>query len=118
VSSPGGVAEPFGYLRLAMAAFELDFAGSAADELSALEADAGQLRALKAVRKALGLLQQDPNYPSLNVHPFKGTLCPHGGMLFEAYAQNSKGGANWRIFFCYPPQARGRILIVAITPHP
>jgi|CZKU01.1.fsa_nt_gi hypothetical protein len=100
-----------------MTPFELDFSVPAADELAALEGDAGQLRALKAVRKALGLLQRDPNHPGLNVHPYKGKTCPHGDTLFEAYAQNKTPGA-WRIFFCYPPAARGRILIVAITTHP
>ena len=97
--------------------FELDRTEAAAEQLAVLEADAGLKRQLKAVRKALGLLQQDPNYPGLNVHPFTSRLCPHGDTLFEAYAQNRTAGA-YRIFFCYPPNQRGRILIVAITPHP
>jgi hypothetical protein len=97
--------------------FELDQTDEAKRQLAVLEADKGQARVLKAVRKALGLLQREPNHPGLNVHPFKGETCPHGGTLFEAYAQNNTPAA-WRIFFCYPPNAKGRILIVAITPHP
>jgi hypothetical protein len=96
--------------------FQLDRSPAAAAQLDELERDAGLHRQLKAVRKALGFLQVDPNYPGLNVHPFKGTPCPHGDTLFEAYAQNKTPGA-YRIFFCYPPQ-RGWIYVVAITPHP
>ena len=97
--------------------FELDRSPAAAEKLEELELDAGLNRQLKAVRKALGKLQQNPNDPGLNVHPFKGRTCPHGGTLYEAYAQNNTPGA-YRIFFCYPPGQRGWIYIVAITPHP
>ena len=97
--------------------FELERSDGAATDLSLLEADAGLYRQLKAVRKALGLLQQNPNHPSLNVHPYLSESCPHGDTLYEAYAQNRTPGA-YRIFFCYPPAKRGWILIVAITPHP
>lgn len=97
--------------------FELDRTDAAEAQLAALEADAGLHRQLKAVRKALGLLQTNPQHPGLNVHPFKGEPCPHGDTLFEAYAQNRTPGA-YRIFFCYVPAQRGRILVVAITPHP
>lgn len=97
--------------------FELARTDAADRQLAALEADPGLFRQLKAVRKALGLLQQDPNYRGLNVHSVKGAACPHGDTLFEAYAQNNTPGA-YRIFFCYPPGQRGRILIIAITPHP
>jgi hypothetical protein len=97
--------------------FTLDRTNEAARQLAALAADAGLARQLAAVRKALGFLQVNPNHRSLNVHPMNGTLCPHGGTLFIAYAQNRTPGA-YRIFFCYPPAARGTILIVAITPHP
>ncbi len=100
-----------------MPTFELDRSDEAARQLAVLEADKGLAKPLKAVRKALGLLQLDPNYPGLNVHPYKGQPCPHRGTLLIAYAQNKTPGA-WRIFFCYPPETRGRILIVAITPHP
>lgn len=86
-------------------------------QLEALESDAGLFRQLKAVKKALGRLQLDPNHRGLNVHSMVGETCPHGGTLFVAYAQNKTPGA-YRIFFCYPPQARGWIYVVAITPHP
>jgi hypothetical protein len=98
-------------------AFRLIFTAEAARQLAALEADKGLAKRLKAVRKALGLLEQDPNHPGLNTHSWRGDKCPHGGTLFEAYAENNTSGA-YRIFFCYVPQERGVILIVAITPHP
>jgi hypothetical protein len=85
--------------------------------LAALEGDKGLARQCRAVLKALGFLQVDPNYRGLNVHAMTGRTCPHGGTLFVAYAQNRTPGA-YRIFFCYPPDARGTILVIAITPHP
>ncbi len=100
-----------------MPPFVLDTTPVAKEQLAALEADAGLSKQLKAVRKALGWLEtQGPSYPGLNVHPFKGRTCPHDDTLYEAYAQNRTPSA-WRIFFCYAPK-KGRLLIVAITPHP
>src|SRR4051794_34492986 len=97
--------------------FKLERTDEAARQLAALESDAGLHVQLKAVRKALARLEHDPNHPGLNVHRFKGETCPHGDTLWEAYAQNRTSGA-YRIFFCYPPEKRGCILVVAITPHP
>jgi hypothetical protein len=75
-----------------MPTFELDRSDEAARQLAVLEADKGLAKPLKAVRKALGLLQLDPNYPGLNVHPYKGQPCPHRGTLLIAYAQNKTPG--------------------------
>lgn len=97
--------------------FKLTFTALANAQLDELEADAGQSVQLRAVRRALGHLERDPNHPSLNVHPWKGEDCVHGKTLFEAYAQNKTPGA-YRIFFCYVPGERGTILVAAITPHP
>jgi len=73
---------------------------------------------LKAVRSALGKLEMNTRNPGLRTHKIKGRECPHGGDLWEAYAQNHTPGA-FRIFWCYaPPPPLGVILIVAITPHP
>ena|ERR1700722_14534789 len=97
--------------------FILDRTDEAQQQLEKLERDAGLARQLKAVRKALGKLQLDPNYRGLNSHAMQGQLCPHGGTLNVSYAQNRTAGA-YRIFWCYPPNARGTILVIAITPHP
>jgi hypothetical protein len=97
--------------------FELERTTVAIEQLAALENDNGLFRQLKAVRKALGYMQSNINHPSLNVYPYRGKTCPHGDTLFEAYAQNDTPAAH-RIFFCYPPNERGKILVVAITKHP
>ena len=101
--------------------FELRRSNTAAQQLVELEADAGKAVILKAVRGALARLEQNPNHPGLNVHPWKGSKCPHTPekTLFEAYAQNNTPGA-YRIFFCYcvAKGERGIINIIAITPHP
>jgi len=96
----------------------LEFTLAAKATLATLEADPSQAKRLKAVHAALGKLERNLRHPGLNTHEFKGEQCPHGGKLFEAYAQNRTPGA-YRIFWCYmPAPAVDTILIVAITPHP
>ena len=97
--------------------FELEWTATAEASFTQLNGDPANSKRAKAVRKALGLLSQNPRHPGLNTHEWKSTQCPHGEKLWEAYAENNTAGA-YRIFFCYPPQKRGFVLIVAITPHP
>lgn len=96
--------------------FELLFTDRAAADLDALEADAGLAKRLKAVRKALGLLETNPRHPGLNTHKFSSLNGPGGEEVFEAYAEN-KTPAAWRIFWHYGPNKK-QITILTITPHP
>ncbi len=96
---------------------KLRFSQEAADQLAALEADKGQQKRHRAVRATLGKMEQNLRHPGLQTHEFHSQPCPHGGKLFEAYAQNRTPGA-FRIFWCYDPKVRDQIWIVAITPHP
>ncbi len=96
--------------------FELLFTDQAGADLDSLEADAGLAKRLKAVRKALGLLETNPRHPELNTHKFSSLKGPHGEEVFEAYAEN-KTPAAWRIFWYYGPEKK-QITILAITPHP
>jgi hypothetical protein len=73
--------------------FRLDFTPEASRQLAALALDSGLSKRLKAVRKALALLEQNPNHPGLNAHQWRGESCPHNGQLFEAYAENNTPGA-------------------------
>ena len=95
----------------------LEFTASAEETLRNLGRDKSKRVQYKAVVKALGLLRGNPRHPGLNTHQWKGSPCPHGDKLWEAYAQNNTPGA-YRIFFCYPPHTQQLICIVAITPHP
>ena len=97
-------------------AFELEFTHRASSDLDALEADASLEKRLKAVRKALGLLETNPRHPGLSTHKFVSIKGPNGEEVFEAYAE-SKTPAAWRIFWMYGP-GRNKITILAITPHP
>ncbi len=81
-----------------------------------LEADAGLAKRLKALRKALGLLESNPRHPGLNTHKFSSIKGPGDEEVFEAYDEN-KTPAGWRIFWHYGPDKR-QITILAITPHP
>ncbi len=96
-------------------AFELLFTDRASADLDGLEADAGMAKRLKAVRKALGLLETNPRHPGLQTHKFSSLKGPGGEEVFEAYAEN-KTPAAWRIFWCYG-SGRKKITIIAITPH-
>ncbi len=96
--------------------FELLFTDRASAVLDSLEADAGLAKRLKAVRKALGLLETNPRHPGLNTHKFSSLKGPGGEEIFEVYAEN-KTPAAWRIFWYYGPDKK-QITIIAITPHP
>ena len=96
--------------------FELLFTDQADADLTALEEDASLAKRLKAVRKALGLLETNPRHPGLNTHKFNSLKGPGGEEVFEAYAEN-KTPAAWRIFWYYGPDNK-QITILAITPHP
>ncbi len=96
--------------------FELLFTDQAAADLDSLEADAGLVKRLKAVRKALALLETNPRHPGLNTHKFSSLKGPGGEEVFEAYAEN-KTPAAWRVFWYYGP-GKKQITIPAITPHP
>jgi len=96
--------------------FELLFTDRAAADLDALQAAASLTKRLKAVRKALGLLETNPRHPGLNTHKFRSLKGPGGEEIFEVYAEN-KTPAAWRIFWYYGPD-KNQISIIAITPHP
>ncbi len=97
-------------------AFKLEFTEQASDDLDALEAHAGLAKRLKAVRKALGLLETNPRHPGLQTHKYSCLRGPNGEDVFEAYAEN-KTPAAWRIFWHYGPGLK-KITILAITAHP
>ncbi len=94
----------------------LRFTAEAAANLAALEADPSRQKRLKAVRKALGLLEQNPRHPGLNTHKYSSFTGANGEEVFEAYAENNTPAA-YRIFWHYGP-GKGFITVLAITPHP
>ncbi len=97
--------------------FQIRFSEPADTAFAELRDDPSRAKRYRAVQKALRLLENNPRHPGLNTHEWRGRTCPHGDTLFEAYAENNTPGA-YRVFFCYAPNQRGAILIVAITPHP
>jgi len=96
--------------------FRLLFTKEGAANLESLEADKGLSKRLKAVRKALGLLETNPRHPSLNTHKFSSLRGLHGEEVFEAYAE-SRTPAAYRVFWMYGPE-KGLITIIAISSHP
>lgn len=96
--------------------FQLLFTEQASQDLQAIEFDHGLHKRLKAVRKALAYLENNPRHPGLNTHKFIAIHGPNGEDIFEAYAEN-KTPAAYRIFWYYGPSQQ-KITILAITPHP
>ena len=94
----------------------LKFTAQADADLARLERDKGLAKRLKAVRKALGLLESNPRHPGLNTHEYSSLQGANGEKIFEAYAENNTPAA-YRIFWHYGP-GKDVITIVAITPHP
>ena len=97
-------------------AFRLLFTEQAAEDYQALEDNPALAKRLKAVRKALGLLETNPRHPGLRTHKYSSLSASFGQEVFEAYAENNTPGA-WRIFWHYGP-GKQVITIIAITPHP
>jgi hypothetical protein len=96
--------------------FFIDMTLRARAELGALEHNPAQVKRLKAVRKAMFLLETNPRHPGLNTHKFSSKTGDGGEDVFEAYAENNTPGA-YRIFWIYGP-GKDVITIIAITPHP
>lgn len=96
--------------------FKLLFTEEAASNLEKLENKQNKKKQLKAVRKSLGYLENNPKHPSLNTHEYNSLSRQFGIKIFEAYAENKTPQA-YRIFWHYGP-AKSEITIIAITAHP
>jgi len=96
--------------------FRLLFTDEAKANLKALERTPSKSTALKAVRKALGLMETNLRHAGLNTHKYSSIQGPNGEELFESYAQNRTPGA-YRIFWHYGP-GKNVISVAAIVPHP
>ncbi len=96
--------------------FELLFTDQANKNLDNLKINKSLSKRLKAVNKALGLLEQNPRHPSLNTHKYNSLVGPKGEEVFEAYAENNTPAA-YRIFWYYGDK-NNQITIISITPHP
>ena len=99
-----------------MPSFKLAFTSEAKAQLETLAANRGLAKRLKAVRKALGYLEDNPRHPGLRTHKYQDEIGPNGEEVFEAYAENQTASA-YRILWWYGP-GHGRITILAIIPHP
>ncbi|EKE09868.1 MAG: hypothetical protein ACD_16C00100G0030 [uncultured bacterium] len=96
--------------------FKLIFTHKASFHLKELEESSSLKKKLKAVRKSLGYLEQNPKHPSLNTHKYETLSKEFNQEIFEVYAENKTPQA-YRIFWHYGP-SKNEITIIAITPHP
>jgi len=96
--------------------FEIILTERARKHWDRLKADAGLEKRLRAVRKTLRFLSENPRHPSLRTHEFTSLKGPQGEKVFEAYAEQSTPAA-YRVFWYYGPEDN-LITVIAITPHP
>jgi hypothetical protein len=96
--------------------FELEWTDEAKATYNHLKSNASQKKRYKAVKKTIELLADNPRHRSLQTHQFFSLEGPNGEKVFEAYAEQ-KMPAAYRVFWFYGP-CRGKITILAITPHP
>lgn len=96
--------------------FKLLFTEQANRDMDRLEDDESLAKRLKAVRKALAYLENNPKHPGLNTHKYSSIKGMNGEEIFEAYAENNTPAA-YRIFWHYS-HGKGNITIIAVTAHP
>lgn len=96
--------------------FELLYTHEADSQLTQLERSPHLAKRWKAVRKALGLMETNLRHPGLKTHKFTSLRGPADEEVFESYAENNTPAA-YRIFWHYGPE-KGKLTVVAVTPHP
>jgi hypothetical protein len=96
--------------------FDIFLTDEADEQLSRLKIEKGLSKRLKAVKKAIQFLSQNPRHPGLKTHEFTSLKGPEGEKVFEAYAEQATPAA-YRIFWYYGPK-ENQITIISITPHP
>ncbi len=96
--------------------YALRFTKEAAGVLADLEKQRQYAGKLKKVRRALGLLEQDPRYPALNSHKYHSLRGSQGEDVWDSYVENRTPSA-WRLFWHYGP-GEDVITVVTLGPHP
>jgi len=96
--------------------FEIILTERARKHWDRLKTDKGLEKRLRAVRKTLRFLSENPRHPSLRTHEFTSLKGPQGEKVFEAYAEQSTPAA-YRVFWYYGPE-ENQITVIAVTPHP
>lgn len=96
--------------------FEIELTQEAEEAYQKLKDDASKTKRYKAVKKTINILAENPHHNSLQTHEYQSFNGPKGEKVFEAYAEQNTPAA-YRVFWYYGP-TRGKITIIAITPHP
>ncbi len=96
--------------------FEMILTARARKQWEDLKADRGLEKRLRAVRKTLCFLSENPRHPSLRTREFTSLKGPQGEKVFEAYAEQSTSAA-YRVFWYDGPQ-ENQITVIALTLHP
>lgn len=95
--------------------FELFNSTDAGLQIAKILGDPARVGLAKQLKKALGHLSRDPNYPGLQSHPVSQFDALFGAKVFSSYIQNHTPAAH-RILWAYGPKVR-QITVVAVIPH-
>jgi hypothetical protein len=95
--------------------FELFNSSDAGFQIGKIMSDPSKIGLAKQLKKALGYLSRDPNYPGLQSHPVSQFDSLFGAKVFSSYVQNYTPAAH-RILWVYGPKVR-QITVVAVMPH-
>lgn len=74
------------------------------------------LRLYKKWAKAMKLLAENPNYPSLNTHEIPPLSRRYGIKVWQSYLENHNSRAM-RMYWVYGPNQKD-ITIIGLEPHP
>ena len=85
------------------------------NQLSAIMQDKSKTGLQKQLKKTLGLLSDNPKYPSLKSHPLIGSEEATGLKIWTSYVQNNTPAAH-RILWTYS-RTQKEIIILQIIPH-
>jgi hypothetical protein len=96
--------------------FEIAWISKAKETYNLLKGDPSQKKRYNAVKKTIKFLGENPRHSSLQTHEYSSLEGPNGEKVFEAYAEQNTPAA-YRVFWYYGP-SRGKITVIAITPHP
>ncbi|MGH9092024.1 MAG: hypothetical protein ACRDZR_11700 [Acidimicrobiales bacterium] len=94
--------------------FELLLANSVSALVDDLESKDPQQH--RKVIRCLAKLEQNPEHPGLQSHPYRTFDGPNGEAVFESYVEN-RTPAAWRVWWFYGPERR-QITVVDLGPHP
>ena len=94
----------------------LDYWNSLESRFNSGNANKDEIKIYKLLSKTLGLISQDPKYPSLHTREISELSARYGVKVFQSHCENRNPRAM-RILLVYGPW-KEYITIIGVEPHP